>query len=38
VDASEAKRAADQLRAEGETVYEIGNIEASSGEPAAVVD
>jgi phosphoribosylformylglycinamidine cyclo-ligase len=38
VDASEAKRAADQLRAEGETVYEIGKIEASSGEPVAVVD
>jgi phosphoribosylformylglycinamidine cyclo-ligase len=38
VAASDAKGAADQLRAEGETVYEIGKIEASSGEPVAIVD
>jgi phosphoribosylformylglycinamidine cyclo-ligase len=38
VDASDAKRAADQLRAEGETVYQIGKIDASSGEPVAIVD
>jgi phosphoribosylformylglycinamidine cyclo-ligase len=38
VDASDAKRAAEQLHAQGETVYEIGKIEASSGEPVAVVD
>jgi phosphoribosylformylglycinamidine cyclo-ligase len=38
VDAADAKRAADLLRAEGETAYEIGKIEASSGEPTAVVD
>jgi phosphoribosylformylglycinamidine cyclo-ligase len=38
VAASDAKRAADLLRAEGETVYEIGKIEASAGEPVAIVD
>jgi phosphoribosylformylglycinamidine cyclo-ligase len=38
VNASDAKGAADHLRAQGETVYEIGKIEASSGEPVAVVD
>ena len=35
---SDAKRAAELLRSEGETVYEIGAIEAASGEPFAVVD
>jgi phosphoribosylformylglycinamidine cyclo-ligase len=38
VNASDAKPAADLLRAQGETVYEIGKVEASSGEPVAVVD
>jgi phosphoribosylformylglycinamidine cyclo-ligase len=38
VDAADAKRAADLLGAQGETVYQIGKIEASSGEPAATVD
>jgi phosphoribosylformylglycinamidine cyclo-ligase len=38
VDAADAKRTADLLGAEGETVYQIGSIEASSGEPAATVD
>src|SRR5712671_348897 len=38
VEAADAARAADQLRAEGETVYQIGKIEASSGEPVATVD
>ena len=37
VAAADAKRAAVQLRASGETVYEIGSIEASSGEPSARV-
>ncbi len=37
VAAADAKRAAEQLRASGETVYEIGSIEASSGEPGALV-
>jgi phosphoribosylformylglycinamidine cyclo-ligase len=37
VAASDAKRAADSLRASGETVYEIGTIEAGSGEPKAIV-
>src|SRR5258708_23717121 len=36
VAAADAKRAAEQLRASGETVYEIGSIEASSGEPGAL--
>jgi phosphoribosylformylglycinamidine cyclo-ligase len=38
VNGSDAKPAADLLRAQGETVYEIGKVEASSGEPVAVVD
>jgi phosphoribosylformylglycinamidine cyclo-ligase len=38
VDAADAKRAADLLGAHGETVYQIGKIEASSGEPVATVD
>src|SRR5688572_28487476 len=33
----DARRAADELRAAGETVYEIGFIESSSGEPGCVV-
>ncbi len=37
VAASDAARAARALRASGETVYEIGAIEASSGEPKAIV-
>ncbi len=37
VDAADAKRAADSLRASGETVYEIGAIEKTSGEPGCVV-
>jgi phosphoribosylformylglycinamidine cyclo-ligase len=37
VAAADAKRAAETLRAEGETVYEIGAIEAGSGEPEAVI-
>jgi phosphoribosylformylglycinamidine cyclo-ligase len=32
-----AKAAADLLRAAGETVYEIGSVEAGSGEPAALI-
>ena len=37
VDAADAKRAADHLRASGETVYEIGAIEKHAGEPDAVI-
>ena len=37
VDAADARRAADGLRASGETVYEIGAIEKSSGEARAIV-
>jgi phosphoribosylformylglycinamidine cyclo-ligase len=37
VDASDAGRAARELRSAGETVYEIGSIEAASGEPQALV-
>jgi len=32
-----AQKAAEELRAAGETVYEIGSIEAGSGEPEAIV-
>ena len=35
--AADAKRAAELLRAAGETVYEIGVIEKSSGAPQAIV-
>ena len=37
VAAGDAQRAARELRAAGETVHEIGSIEASSGEPEALV-
>jgi phosphoribosylformylglycinamidine cyclo-ligase len=37
VAASEAKRAASELRASGETVYEIGTIEQGAGEPEALI-
>jgi phosphoribosylformylglycinamidine cyclo-ligase len=37
VAAADARRAAEHLRASGETVYEIGRIEASSGEASARV-
>jgi phosphoribosylformylglycinamidine cyclo-ligase len=37
VAAADLKRASDNLRASGETVYEIGVIEAGSGEPQAIV-
>ena len=37
VAAGDAKRAAEALRASGETVYDIGHIEAGAGEPQAVV-
>jgi phosphoribosylformylglycinamidine cyclo-ligase len=37
VAASDAKRAADLLGRAGETVYEIGTIEAAPGEPKAIV-
>jgi phosphoribosylformylglycinamidine cyclo-ligase len=37
VAAENARRAAEHLRASGETVYEIGRVEASSGEASAVV-
>jgi phosphoribosylformylglycinamidine cyclo-ligase len=37
VDPAEAKRAAESLRTAGETVYEIGKIEAGSGEAAALL-
>jgi phosphoribosylformylglycinamidine cyclo-ligase len=37
VAARDARRAAEHLRASGETVYEIGTIEASSGEARATV-
>jgi phosphoribosylformylglycinamidine cyclo-ligase len=37
VDTAHAKSAADHLRQSGETVYEIGRIEAGSGEPLAVI-
>ena len=37
VAAADARRAAEHLRASGETVYEIGRIETSSGEASAVV-
>jgi phosphoribosylformylglycinamidine cyclo-ligase len=34
---ADAGRAAQALRAAGETVHEIGTIEAGSGEPEAIV-
>jgi phosphoribosylformylglycinamidine cyclo-ligase len=37
VDRAQAQAAADHLRRAGETVYEIGRIEAASGEPVAVI-
>ena len=37
VGASHARDAADQLRAAGEKVYEIGTVEASSGEPGVLM-
>ena len=37
VDSANAGRAAEDLRASGETVYEIGTIEKSSGEPEVVI-
>ena len=37
VAAGDAKRAAELLRRAGETVYEIGTIEAAAGEPKAIV-
>jgi len=37
VAAAHAKAAADQLRKSGETVYEIGRVEKSSGAPEALV-
>ena len=37
VAASDARRAANELRAYGETVYEIGTIEKSAGEPKVVI-
>ena len=37
VGAADARRAGDNLRASGETVYEIGAIEKTSGEPDCVV-
>jgi phosphoribosylaminoimidazole (AIR) synthetase len=37
VAAEDARRAAEALRAEGETVYEIGAIEKGAGEAQAVV-
>jgi phosphoribosylformylglycinamidine cyclo-ligase len=37
VEPSDARRAAESLRASGETVYEIGVVEAGSGEPQALV-
>jgi phosphoribosylformylglycinamidine cyclo-ligase len=37
VAASDAKAAADHLRQSGETVYDIGTVEKSSGEPEAVI-
>src|SRR5687767_3563146 len=37
VAAADAKRAASELRAQGETVYEIGTVEKGSGEPQAVI-
>ena len=37
VGAADARRAAESLRASGETVYEIGTIEQTSGEPDCVV-
>jgi phosphoribosylformylglycinamidine cyclo-ligase len=37
VDSANAGRAAENLRASGETVYEIGTIEKFSGEPEAVI-
>jgi phosphoribosylformylglycinamidine cyclo-ligase len=37
VAASDAKAAADQLRKSGETVYEIGTVDKSSGEPEALM-
>ena len=37
VAAADARRAASRLRAMGETVYEIGGIEKTRGEPEAVV-
>jgi phosphoribosylformylglycinamidine cyclo-ligase len=37
VAASDAKAAADQLRKSGETVYEIGTVAKSSGEPEALM-
>jgi phosphoribosylformylglycinamidine cyclo-ligase len=35
--AGEAKRAADELRAHGETVYEIGSVEKAAGAPEALI-
>jgi phosphoribosylformylglycinamidine cyclo-ligase len=37
VAAGEAKRAANELRAYGESVYEIGTVEQSAGEPEALI-
>ena len=37
VDAADSRRARDMLSAAGETVFQIGSIEASSGEPEALV-
>jgi phosphoribosylformylglycinamidine cyclo-ligase len=37
VAAAHAKAAAEQLRKAGETVYEIGAVERSAGEPAALI-
>jgi phosphoribosylformylglycinamidine cyclo-ligase len=37
VAAHDAQRAAETLRAAGETVYAIGAVEAGAGEPVAVV-
>ena len=37
VERADVQRAMDSLRGSGETVYEIGAIEKSSGEPEAVI-
>jgi phosphoribosylaminoimidazole (AIR) synthetase len=37
VDAADAPRAAAELRASGETVYEIGAIEKGAGEAKAII-
>jgi phosphoribosylformylglycinamidine cyclo-ligase len=34
---SHAKAAAEHLRRSGETIYEIGSIEAGAGEPEALI-